>query len=56
MYHLAALYAAWGRPAEAFEHLAKAVALEPERVLQWVESDRMFDRLRDEPEFARILA
>jgi tetratricopeptide (TPR) repeat protein len=55
VYHLAALYAAWDRPADAIRHLESALALDPDRVRDWVASDRMLDSLREDPELARLL-
>ena len=54
-YHLAALYAAWGRPKDALKRLAEAQALDPERTRSWYETDRMFDNLRDDPEFVALM-
>ena len=54
-YHLAALYAAWGRPKDAQKRLSEALALDPERARSWYETDRMFDGLRDDPEFVALM-
>lgn len=55
-YHLAALYAAWDRRADAIQNLRLALALEPDRVRAWIDSDRMFDGVRGTAELSELLA
>ena len=40
---------------EALEQLERAMALEPERVRMWVETDRMFDGLKEDATFAQLV-
>jgi tetratricopeptide (TPR) repeat protein len=54
-YHLASLYAAWGKAEDALKALETAAALDKERVVEWADGDRAFDALRGEAEFTRIL-
>jgi len=54
IYHLAALYAAWDRREDALRNLEAALSVDPERVRDWVASDRMLDGLRTDAEFARL--
>jgi tetratricopeptide (TPR) repeat protein len=49
-YQLACYHALAGRPAEALEHLATAVAGEP-RTAEWAAGDADFDSIRDDPAF-----
>lgn len=54
-YHLAALYASWDRIDEALRALTTAVSIDPSRTRDWARGDRLFDPLREDPEFVRIL-
>ena len=54
VYNFAALYALWGRKAEALEHLANALKLDREQVQGWLKTDRMFESLEGEPEFEAL--
>ena len=54
-YHLAALYGAWERFPEALEKLADAILLDPPQVSEWAQSDRIFDPIRETPEFKNLL-
>ena len=49
-YQLACYHALAGRPAEALEHLATAVAGDP-RTAEWAADDADFDSIRDDPAF-----
>lgn len=55
-YNSAALCAAWGRPEEALEHLARALAADGPRVRGWLRSDRAFEPLEGLPAFEALLA
>ncbi len=54
-YQIAALYAAWQRPNDAFDHLEKALTLDRERLKQWLSEDRVFDSLHTDERFGKIL-
>jgi Tfp pilus assembly protein PilF len=54
-YNVAALYAQWGRPREAKDALARAVAQDAVKVRVWLASDPMFDVLSGDPEFEALL-
>lgn len=54
-YNSAALYALWGRPTQALENLAAALASDPARVKGWLQADRMFESLEGLPEFEALL-
>ena len=54
-YHLAALCAAWGKAQGALEHLEVAAAQDHEKTRTWLKDDRMFDTLRHEERFQRLL-
>jgi hypothetical protein len=56
VYNLAALYALWSKPDAALENLRRAVALDADKVRQWLSSDAMFDGLKGTPEFEAALA
>jgi Flp pilus assembly protein TadD len=53
-YNQAALYALWGRPPDSLAALARAVAREPAKVRAWLQSDPMFESLRNQPEFEAL--
>jgi tetratricopeptide (TPR) repeat protein len=55
-YHLAALYAVWGKSQPALTHLEVAAKRDNERMRQWLRHDRLFDSLRQEDRFAKLLA
>ncbi len=54
-YNTAALYALWSRPQEALVLLKKAVDKDAAKVRGWLQSDPMFESLRDSPEFEQLL-
>ena len=54
-YHLAALYATWGRLPEALEHLETAATHDQEKARQWLREDRLFEPLRNEERYQRLL-
>jgi Flp pilus assembly protein TadD len=54
-YNRAALYALWDRPGEALEMLKKSLTLDRPKVLTWLSTDPMFDGLKGNPEFDRLL-
>src|SRR6187401_3241707 len=47
-YNLAALYALWGRRADAIVYLQRAVGIDKQKVSGWLASDPMFDSLKGE--------
>ncbi len=53
-YHMAGLYAAWGKPESAFEHLNIATTRDPEKLRLWLEDDRFFDSLREDERFLAL--
>ncbi|MEM6531101.1 MAG: tetratricopeptide repeat protein [Myxococcota bacterium] len=55
-YHLAALYATWDKLKVALDHLEIAASQDRERVRMWLREDRLFDTLRDEERYQRLLA
>ncbi|MBI5511224.1 MAG: tetratricopeptide repeat protein [Deltaproteobacteria bacterium] len=55
-YHLAALYATWGRPAEALDHLEIAASHDHEKVRLWLKDDRLFDALRGHERYLKLMA
>jgi Flp pilus assembly protein TadD len=55
-YNLAALYALWGRPAEALASLGLAVKQDGAKVRGWLASDPMFESLRGHSEFDALLS
>jgi len=55
-YHLAALYATWGRTDSCFEHLELAATRDHEKMRAWLRDDRLFDLLRDDQRYAKLLA
>ncbi len=55
-YHLAALYSSWGRTGEALDHLEIAASHDRERIRQWLRDDRLFDSLRTDDRFLKLLA
>ena len=54
-YQLACFQALAGRREAALEHLARATESQP-RTRAWAREDEDFDSIRDDPEFARIVA
>ena len=55
-YHLAALYATWGRNPDALDHLEIAATHDQEKARQWLRDDRLFEPLRSEDRYAKLLA
>jgi hypothetical protein len=51
LYNVACAEALIGEREAALEHLARAVAIEPEAG-EWARDDRDFDAIRDDPRFA----
>jgi len=54
-YNSAALYSLWGRPSQAIEGLAAAMASDAAKVKGWLQTDRMFDALAGLPEYEALL-
>lgn len=54
-YHIAALYAAWDRNGDALEHLEVAAAHDREKLRAWLRDDRLFDSLRHEKQYAKLM-
>lgn len=54
-YNLAALYAVWSKPDEAFEHLALASRQDKDQARLWAQEDPLFDSVRDDERFQRSL-
>jgi len=54
-YNTAALYALWGRPRESLSYLSAAIAADKKKVSGWLATDPMFDSLKSDPEFERLL-
>ncbi len=54
-YNTAALYALWGRPSQALEHLSLAIASDARQVKGWLKTDRMFEALEGLPEYEALL-
>ena len=55
-YHLAGLYAAWGRTEESLDHLEIAATCDHERMRMWLKDDRLFDSVRGEDRYLKLLA
>lgn len=55
-YHLAALYATWNRIQDALSHLEAAAGQDREKVRMWLREDRLFDSIRSEDRYAKLLA
>lgn len=55
-YHLAALYTSWGRTDDAFSHLESSASIDPERARSWLREDRVFDSLRSEERFLKLVS
>lgn len=55
-YHLAALYATWGRPSDALDHLEIAAKQDEEKARQWLRDDRLFEPLNNEARFNKLIA
>jgi tetratricopeptide (TPR) repeat protein len=54
-YNLAAIYADWGKTEASCEHLALAAQREPQRVGEWARDDRMFDKIRTDHRFRKLI-
>ncbi len=54
-YHLAALYATWGRVDNALDQLELAATRDHEKVRHWIKNDRLFDGLRNEARYQRLM-
>ena len=54
-YNLAAIYTEWAQTDQALSHLGRACAVGPARVRDWLSDDRMFDKLRADPRFTKLL-
>ncbi len=54
-YHMAALFADWGKNDQALQHLKRGMSIECSRVQEWLEEDHMFDKLREDKRFAELL-
>lgn len=54
LYNQAALYALWGRPADAVGFLARAVTADKAKVQSWLRTDPMFESLKGRPEFEAL--
>lgn len=54
-YNLAALYALWKRPSDALVNLEKALAADAEKVKDWLAADPMFDSLRQDPKYQKLV-
>ncbi|MBN1959344.1 MAG: tetratricopeptide repeat protein [Deltaproteobacteria bacterium] len=55
-YHIAALYTSWNRHRDALDFLETAKTIDSERTRKWLLEDRVFDPLRDEPRFKKLIA
>ncbi|MEZ4269901.1 MAG: tetratricopeptide repeat protein [Myxococcota bacterium] len=55
-YHLAALYAAWCRHEDALNHLEIAATHDQEKMRTWLSEDRLFDPLRGEARYLKLMA
>ena len=55
-YHLAALYASWGRPEDAVAELEIAGSQDRDKVRQWLREDRVFDPLRGNQRYQSLLS
>ena len=55
-YHVAALYAAWGRTKDSLDHLEIAATRDHEKMRTWVKDDRLFDPVRSEDRYVKLLA
>jgi tetratricopeptide (TPR) repeat protein len=53
-YNQAGLHALAGRPAEALAALRRALSVDPAKVRDWLQDDRMFDSLRGSAEFVEL--
>jgi predicted Zn-dependent protease len=53
-YNLAALYAKWGRKADAIEQLKVALKADRAKVSAWLKADPMFDALEGEADFEAL--
>lgn len=55
-YHLAALYATWGRPDACFTHLERAATTDHEKMRLWIRDDRLFDSVRHDARVQKLVA
>jgi len=55
-YHLAALYATWDRPNDALDHLETAATHDREKMRLWLRDDRLFDPIRSEERYSKLMA
>jgi Flp pilus assembly protein TadD len=54
-YNTSALYSLWGRREEALTYLRSALAIDKKKVQAWLATDPMFDSLKADPEFERLV-
>jgi len=54
-YNLAAVFADWGKKDRALHHLNRAADAGQHQVREWVRDDKMFDRIRTDPQFESIM-
>ena len=54
VYNLAALYAQWGRKADAIENLKLALKVDRVKVSGWLKADPMFEALEGEADFEAL--
>ncbi|MBE2248095.1 MAG: tetratricopeptide repeat protein [Myxococcus sp.] len=54
LYNQAALFALWGRAADAVAMLGRAIAADKEKVLAWLRTDPMFDSLKGQADFEAL--
>jgi tetratricopeptide (TPR) repeat protein len=54
-YHMAALYATWGRPTDALDHLETAADQDRERTRLWLRDDRLFEPLHNDERYAKLV-
>jgi Flp pilus assembly protein TadD len=55
-YNVAALYSLWDKHPQAYEALQKALEKDAAKVRIWIAADPMFERLKGEDEFQKLLA
>ena len=53
-YHLAALYATWGRAKDALDQLEIAATHDQEKARQWLREDRLFEPLVNEERYVKL--
>lgn len=54
-YHLAGLFATWERHGDALAQLETAAKQDKEKLREWIREDRLFEPLRNEERFLRLL-